>query len=273
MNEILLLLQQDFFYLTLLQICSFLIVAVPVGQLLVHKNLGLFSDALSHSLIPGLAGAVYFWGLHTQVLSLGALFWGLIVSLLFSLLGGISSQKRDSFLVIISLLGISGGLILNQFLDLKIDFTHMLFGSPLLSTLEDVVRSSFLNLMILIILFINWPKLLLFSIDSEFARIKYGNFKINFIFTLMTTLLVISGFELFGVFLTTGLLILPVLLFSSKHRTLPQQRLYSTGLTILLAFITLIASYSLNLTFSSTFIFCLSALTLIKMILKESSKR
>jgi ABC-type Mn2+/Zn2+ transport system permease subunit len=58
--EILSLFREDFFYLSLGQIILFLVVGVPVGYLLVHKNLGLFSDSLSHSLIPGIAGAIFF---------------------------------------------------------------------------------------------------------------------------------------------------------------------------------------------------------------------
>ncbi|NJM09846.1 MAG: hypothetical protein HC883_02840 [Bdellovibrionaceae bacterium] len=65
--------------------------------MLVHKNLGLFSDSLSHSLIPGIAGAIFFFGLKSRSISLGAIVWGIVVSILFSFLGGLSAKKRDSF--------------------------------------------------------------------------------------------------------------------------------------------------------------------------------
>ena len=73
---------EDFFYLSLAQIVLFLVVGVPVGYLLVHKNLGLFSDSLSHSLIPGIAGAIFAFGLRSKSIALGAIFWGILVSAL-----------------------------------------------------------------------------------------------------------------------------------------------------------------------------------------------
>ncbi len=269
MTDLAFLLQQDFFYLSLGQIALFLIVGVPVGYLLVHKNLGLFSDSLSHSLIPGIAGAIYFFGLQSASIAWGALVWGLVVSFLFSFLGGLSAKKRDSFLVVISLLGISAGLVINQRLQLKIDFSHLLFGSPLLTNLNDFLSSLLCSAVLILLLILHWKRFLLFSIDPEFARIRYGEFKMNFVFTLVTSLLVIMGFNIFGVLLTTGLLILPTLLLEIKSIKIFWQISFSILITMLIAVLSFFGSYVLNLTFSAALIFCLSLLTLGRFIWKN----
>jgi ABC-type Mn2+/Zn2+ transport system permease subunit len=264
MTDIVELFRQEFFYFSLLQIISFLTVGIPLGHLLVHKNLGLFSDSLSHSLIPGLAVSVYWFGLKSNSLTFGALVWGILVSLIFSLLGGISSKKRDSILIAISLLGISLGLMLNQLLKLNLDLTHLLFGSPLLTEASDLIRSAIVNGTILLVLAFNWKRLELFCVDADFARLKYGEFKMNFIFTFITSALVISGFEIFGVLLTTGLLILPALLFQKSGYTVVKQSLISLAFTAVIVLLAFVISAQANLTFSSVLITALSGLTLIR---------
>jgi ABC-type Mn2+/Zn2+ transport system permease subunit len=267
--DVLNLVREDFFYLSLAQIILFLVVGVPIGNLLVHKNLGLFSDSLSHSLIPGIAGAIYFFGLRSRSISIGAVVWGVVVSILFSFLGGLSAKKRDSFLVVISLLGISAGLIVNQSLQLKIDFSHLLFGSPLLTSWDDLISSAIFSALLGIVIAFNWKKLILFSIDPEFSRIRYGEFKMNFLFTLITSLLVIMGFNVFGVLLTTGLLILPTLLFELKSVSISRQLPFSILMTMLVSVLAFILSYEVNLTFSATLIFSLSFLTLGRFIVRS----
>ena len=261
--------REDFFYLSMGQIILFLAVGVPVGYLLVHKNLVLFSDSLSHSLIPGIAGAIFFFGLKSRSISIGAIVWGIVVSIVFSFLGGLSARKRDSFLAIISLLGISSGLVINQILKLKIDFSHLLFGSPLLTSWSELFNSFVFSAILGIIILLNWKKLTLFSIDPEFSRIRYGEFKMNFLFTIITSLLVIMGFEVFGVLLTTGLLILPTLLFEVKSISISRQILFSISMTVSIAVVAFVISYVLNLTFSATLIFTLSVLTLGKFIFRS----
>lgn len=267
--EILNLFREDFFYLSLAQIVLFLMVGVPIGYLLVHKNLGLFSDSLSHSLIPGIAGAIYFFGLRSRSISLGAVVWGVVVSILFSLLGGLSARKRDSFLVVISLLGISAGLIVNQGLQLKIDFSHLLFGSPLLTSGEDLIVSAVFSAMLGFVILFNWKKLILFSIDPDFSKIRYGEFSMNFLFTLLTSLLVIMGFNVFGVLLTTGLLILPTLLFELKSASISRQLPFSILMTMAVSVLAFLVSYEVNLTFSATLIFSLSVLTLGRFVIRS----
>ncbi len=267
--DVLGLLREDFVYLSLGQIILFLIVGVPVGYLLVHKNLGLFSDSLSHSLIPGIAGAIYFFGLKSNSISMGAIFWGIVVSILFSFLGGLSAKKRDSFLVVISLLGISAGLIINQSLNLKIDFAHLLFGSPLLTNWSDLVGTLAFSTVLGGLIAFNWKQMILFSIDPDFARVRYGEFRMNFTFTLITSLLVIMGFNVFGVLLTTGLLILPTLLFEIKSVSISRQLPFSILMTMLVSIFAFVASYIVNLTFSATLIFSLSLLSLGRFLVRS----
>jgi len=268
--EMLSLFKEDFFYLALGQIALFLTVGVPVGYLLVHKNLGLFSDSLSHSLIPGIAGAIFFFGLESRSISIGAIVWGVVVSVLFSFLGGLSAKKRDSFLVVISLLGISAGLIVNQALRLKIDFSHLLFGSPLLTDAGDLLNSLIFSTVLGILIVYHWKKLILFSVDPEFSRIAHGEFKMNFLFTLVTSLLVIMGFNVFGVLLTTGLLILPTLLFEVKSISISRQIPFSILMTIAVSVLAFLGSYAMNLTFSATLICALALLTLARFMMRTS---
>lgn len=264
------LLSQDYFYYTILLVFLFLAAGLPMGYLLIHRNLGLFSDAISHSLIPGLVGSVYLFGLSSQALLFGALVWGLLVSVVFTFLSGVNEKTRDATLVAISLFGISLGLVLNQYLNLKIDFTHLLFGSPLLADVLDLYLLGGVGLISLIMILFFWKIILRICIDPVGSSFRFGPFKSLFIFTAMTTILVVIGFQIFGVMLTTGLLILPNLAFDGFDLKFFPQIALSTFLTTLIAVGCFIISFKLNLTFSATFVLVVSLIAILNRVFKAA---
>lgn len=254
---------QDYFYFTILLVFIFLLAGLPIGYLLIHRNLGLFSDSISHSLIPGLVTSVLMFGLNTQYLILGALVWGALVAFVFTALSGVNDKTRDTTLVVISLFGISFGLVMNQWFNLRIDFTHLLFGSPLLADSSDVSLLATVGLITLVVITLLWKTILRICIDPIGSTFWLGRFKSQFLFSALTTLLIIIGFQIFGVMLTTGLLILPNIAFDGFNLRLLSQLLLNIVLTTLLAILCYFVSFHLNLTFSSTFILGISILALI----------
>ncbi len=259
---------KDYFLYTMALVILFLMAGLPVGYLLVHRNLGVFSDAVSHSLIPGLVGAVLFWGLSAKSLLIGAMIWGLVVAFIFSFLGGFKEHKRDSTLVAISLLGISFGLVLNQIYNLRIDFTHLLFGSPLLADADDLILLGGFSMVALLIVFLFWKKILRICVDPVGSMFRFGEFKSQFLFSAITTILVVIGFQIFGVLLTTGLLILPHIAFDGFDFSLHRRILINIILTTLLAAVCFVLSYRWNLTFSATFVLAISLFSVVNRFFK-----
>lgn len=262
------LIQKDYFLYTMGLVFLFLLAGLPIGYLLIHRNLGLFSDAIGHSLIPGLVGAVMLFGLTTQALLIGALIWGLVVAIVFSALGGLKEHSRDSTLVAISLLGISLGLVLNQIFKLRIDFTHLLFGSPLLADSSDLLLLGSFSVITLITVGLFWKTILRICVDPVAAPLRYGPFKSQFIFSSITTVLVVIGFQIFGVLLTTGLLILPHVAFDWFDVSIHKKIILNTIFATVLAALCFLVSYQMNLTFSATFVLGISLLSVINRFLK-----
>jgi zinc/manganese transport system permease protein len=256
------LIAQDYFWITLGLVALFLFAGLPVGFLLIHKNLGLFSDALSHALIPGLVGAVFLMGLDSDALLIGALIWGAFVSVSFSFFSGLKEKTRDSTLVAISLFGVSSGLLLNQHFHLKVDFTHLLFGSPLLADLNDLYRILGVTLIAVLTIGFYWRSLLLYCVDPQGAKFALGEFRVSFVFSSLTTLLVVMGFQIFGVLLTTGLLILPHLVFPARDKSFRLQMVLRFLGTFLVSGACFVLSYYWNLTFSALFVLVLSLMSL-----------
>ncbi|HPI39981.1 MAG TPA: metal ABC transporter permease [Pseudobdellovibrionaceae bacterium] len=264
------LIQKDYFLFTIGLVFIFLLAGLPIGYLLIHRNLGLFSDAISHSLIPGLVGAVLFLGLSVKSLFIGAFVWGMLVATVFSLLGGLKEKKRDSTLVAISLFGLSLGLILNQIFNLKIDFTHLLFGSPLLADANDLIFLGGFSIFTLLTVLYFWKTILRLCIDPVGSTFRFGQLKSQFIFSSLTTILVVIGFQIFGVLLTTGLLILPHVAFDAFHFSIKTKILVNIFLTTIFAIFSFFLSYNYNLTFSATFVLGISLLALMNRLFKIS---
>jgi zinc/manganese transport system permease protein len=257
------LIQRDYFLYTVGLVFLFLLAGLPIGYLLIHRNLGLFSDAIGHSLIPGLVGAVMLFGLSTQSLLVGALVWGLLVAVVFSFLGGFKEHSRDSTLVAISLLGISLGLVLNQVFKLRIDFTHLLFGSPLLADTNDLILLGGFSITSLLVVGFFWKTILRICLDPVGSGFKFGQFRSQFVFSSITTILVVIGFQIFGVLLTTGLLILPHVAFDWFDLSIHRKIILNVVFATIFAVLSCLVSYKLNLTFSATFVLGISFLSVV----------
>ena len=67
-----------------------------IGCVLVLRRLALMGDALSHSLLPGVAAAWYFFGTSTTALFFGGLAAGLLTALGSALLSRMTRVKEDA---------------------------------------------------------------------------------------------------------------------------------------------------------------------------------
>ena len=102
-----------------------------LGAFIVLRRLALMADALSHSLLPGLAIGFMLFGLAPTGLFFGALVAALFVAIGAQLMARSSRLKEDTALGVLYTAAFSVGIVLLRFVKVRVSLVHYLFGNIL----------------------------------------------------------------------------------------------------------------------------------------------
>jgi len=181
-----------------------------LGTFIILRRQALLADALSHSLLPGLAVAAMFVGLSPGGLLLGGLVAALLVALGGQLMARNSRLKDETAVASLYIIAFALGIVLIRFARVKVDLTHFLFGNILGVGNGDLwiaYGAAFLTLTSLVLF---QRPLMLVLFDAAVARAS--GIKVNWIETgllALTVLGLVASLQAVGVLLSLGLLILP----------------------------------------------------------------
>ncbi|EPQ4686669.1 iron/manganese ABC transporter permease subunit SitC [Citrobacter freundii] len=173
---------------------------------LMLKGWSLIGDALSHSIVPGVAGA-YMLGLP---FALGAFLSGgqAAGSMLF--LNQRSRLKEDAIIGLIfsSFFGI--GLFMVSLNPMSVNIQTIILGNVLAIAPEDILQLAIIGVISLTILFLKWKDLMVVFFDENHARsigLNPGRLKLLF-FTLLSVSTV-AALQTVGAFLVICLVVTP----------------------------------------------------------------
>nr|YP_009296781.1 maturase [Bangiopsis subsimplex]AOM66124.1 maturase [Bangiopsis subsimplex]ARO90319.1 manganese transport system membrane protein [Bangiopsis subsimplex] len=192
-----------------------LIVAIGVGLLcaivgsyLMVQRLALLGDAISHSVMPGLALAF----IYKIPIILGALIAAILSTILITWLNKEYPLKEDTVIGIIFASFFAVGIVLISIIqrDNKIDLNHFLFGNILGVTLEDVIATSLICSFVLFIISYLYKELLFYTFDPLGAEALGLPVKqLNFCLMVLVALTTVASMKAVGVVLVLALLIIP----------------------------------------------------------------
>ena len=193
-----------------------------VGNYLVLRKISLVGDAISHSVLPGIAIAYMIAGSRSDLpMFIGALIAGILTTLIIELIHSRSKIKQDAAIgitfttmfaigvILVSIYGADTDLDLDCVLFGKLDFIaskeKVFLGLPQIVLTMGIIL---LTIIFLIVLF--YKELLVSSFDPNFAATL--GIKPRFVhYCLMCSLsvVVVSAFSSVGAILVIAMLILP----------------------------------------------------------------
>ncbi|EMC3651536.1 iron/manganese ABC transporter permease subunit SitC [Citrobacter braakii] len=173
---------------------------------LMLKGWSLIGDALSHSIVPGVAGA-YMLGLP---FALGAFLSGGLAAGSMLFLNQRSCLKEDAIIGLIfsSFFGI--GLFMVSLNPMSVNIQTIILGNILAIAPEDILQLAIIGVVSLTILFLKWKDLMVVFFDENHARsigLNPGRLKLLF-FTLLSVS-TIAALQTVGAFLVICLLVTP----------------------------------------------------------------
>ncbi|PTY01982.1 metal ABC transporter permease [Verrucomicrobia bacterium LW23] len=203
-------LQYEFFQRALL---GCLLVGFTNGFLsayIILRRLALLADALSHSLLPGLAAGAIFFGLAPAGLFVGALVAGVLVCLGGVLISRSSRLKDEAAIGALYTMAFALGILLLRYSSVRVDLEHFLFGNILGLSDFDLWMNYAISLLIVGLLVVLHRPLLLTLFEPSVAQSQGVPVNaLQLLLMAMIVLAMISSLQAVGVVLSLGLLILP----------------------------------------------------------------
>jgi manganese/iron transport system permease protein len=181
-------------------VCAFL------SSYLMLKGWSLIGDALSHSVVPGVAGA-YMLGLP---FALGAFIAGGLAAGAMLFLSERSGLKIDVIIGIIFTSFFGLGLFMVSLSPMSISIQTIIMGNILAITPEDTLQLAIIGVVVLTVLLAKWKDLMVVFFDETHARsIGLKPELLKAVFFMLLSAAIVAAMMTVGAFLVIALVVTP----------------------------------------------------------------
>lgn len=181
-------------------VCAFL------SCYLMLKGWSLIGDALSHSIVPGVAGA-YMLGIPFAI---GAFFSGGLAAAAMMFLNQRTRLKEDAIIGLIFTSFFGLGLFMVSVSPVPVDVQTIILGNILAITPSDTIQLVIIGVVCLTVLLAKWKDLMVAFFDENHARsIGLRPDRLRFMFFVLLSAACVAALQTVGAFLVIALVITP----------------------------------------------------------------
>ncbi|WP_323181548.1 metal ABC transporter permease [Kaistia defluvii] len=181
-------------------VCAFL------SAYLMLKGWSLIGDALSHSIVPGVAGA-YMLGLP---FSIGAFFSGGLAAAAMLFLNQRTRLKEDAIIGLIFTGFFGLGLFMVSLSPTAVNIQTIVLGNILAITPEDTLQLAIIGFVSLAILMVKWKDLMVTFFDESHARsIGLNPTALKVLFFTLLSACTVAALQTVGAFLVIAMVVTP----------------------------------------------------------------
>ncbi|NTW00537.1 MAG: metal ABC transporter permease [Oscillochloris sp.] len=224
------------------------IVCAVVGTYVVLRGMAFFGDALSHTILPGIAAGYLLNGGDR-----GALFWWALGTAVASSLGigavsrGARLREDTAIGVVFAGMFALGIAMISTVRSYSVDLAHFLFGDVLGVSDGDLVRIAIFGGLILLIVILFYKELMLISFDSVLATtLRLPVQALEYLLLVLIAIAVVVSIQTVGVSLMLAVLVTPAATASLLTRRLGPMLLLAAGMAAICGVIGLYLSYYLG---------------------------
>ena len=181
-------------------VCAFL------SAYLMLKGWSLIGDALSHAIVPGVAGA-YMLGLP---FALGAFLSGGLAAGSMLFLNARTGLKEDTIIGIIFTAFFGLGLFMISVSPTPVDVKTIILGNVLAISPSDTLQVAIIGFVSLVVLLAKWKDLMVAFFDENHARsIGLRPERLKFIFFVLLSACCVAALQTVGAFLVVAMVVTP----------------------------------------------------------------
>jgi len=181
-------------------VCAFL------SCYLMLKGWSLIGDALSHAIVPGVAGA-YMLGLP---FSIGAFFSGGLAAVTMLFLNQRTKLREDAIIGLTFSSFFALGLFLISLKPMAVNIQTIVLGNVLAITPGDILQLAVIGSTSLVILLVKWKDLMVVFFDENHARsIGLNPAWLKFMFFTLLSVSTVAALQTVGAFLVICMVVTP----------------------------------------------------------------
>lgn len=181
-------------------VCAFL------SAYLMLKGWSLIGDALSHSIVPGVAGA-YMLGLPFTI---GAFFSGGLAAAAMLFLTQRTKLKEDAVIGLIFTAFFGLGLFMISLSPTSVNIQTIVMGNILAVTPEDTIQLVIIAVVTLVVMFFIWKDLMVTFFDESHARtIGLNPPLLRVVFFTLLAACTVAAMQTVGAFLVIAMVVTP----------------------------------------------------------------
>lgn len=181
-------------------VCAFL------SAYLILKGWSLIGDALSHSIVPGVAGA-YMLGLPFSV---GAFLSGGLAAAAMLFLNQRTKLKQDAIIGLIFTSFFGLGLFMISLSPSSVNVQTIVLGNILAISPADTLQLIFIGSISLVLLVSKWKDLMVAFFDENHARsIGLNPDRLNLLFFTLLSACTVAALQTVGAFLVIAVVVIP----------------------------------------------------------------
>ena len=261
----------DFLLRSLLAGLLMVLVAAPMGCLMVWQRLSFLADTLGHASVFGV-GLGILLAIHPVAGVLGVIL--LIMLIVRQSMGGRPLAMSESVLAIISNTGLAAGILLLSVAGAgNVSLEAILFGDLLATSLSDLGFIAFTVLVLLFLLWQHWGAFVAISICPEIAQAEgIPVQRVQLILYLMIALLIAVMMKVMGVLLIGAMLVIPVNAARVFSRSPEQMLLLSLIFGLLSLICGMIFSWQLDLQTGPSIVVIAAGWLLIALVTQKLNK-
>ncbi|MEH2521160.1 manganese/iron transport system permease protein [Bradyrhizobium sp. AZCC 1610] len=218
-------------------VCAFL------SAYLMLKGWSLIGDALSHAIVPGVAGA-YMLGLP---FSIGAFFSGSLAAAAMLFLNQRTKLKEDAIIGLIFSSFFGLGLFMVSLSPTSVNIQTIVLGNILAITPEDTLQLAIIGFVSLAVLIVKWKDLMVTFFDETHARsIGLNTTMLKIMFFTLLSASTVAALQTVGAFLVICMVVTPGATAYLLTDRFPRLLLISVVIGSTTSFIGAYASYFLD---------------------------
>ena len=252
------------------------LIAPLLGTFIVVRRLSLIADALSHVTLAGIAFGLFiekkFAVMFITPFYTGMLF-SVIASIFVEQLRRVYKAYQELAIPIILSGGVGLTVIFVALADgFNADLYSYLFGSVSAVSRTDLFSIMWISVIVLIVILIFYKELFMLSFDEEHAvvsgiRAKY----INFMFIVLTALVIAASIRIVGALLVSALMTLPVAASMRVSKSFKQTMVFSVIFGEISVIIGLISGYYFEIPPGGTIVVTSIVILLLSILYKNLS--
>jgi manganese/iron transport system permease protein len=245
------------------------IICAIVGTYLIVQRLALLGDAISHSVLPGLAISFLLGG----NIFIGAFIAGTLSTVLINLIRSRSNLKEDAAMGIVFSAFFALGITLITVIqkDNKIDLNHFLFGNILSVSFDDARDTAIIASIVIAVVILLYKELLFYTFDKLGAQAV--GLPVNLLdlsLMMLIGLTIVASLKAVGVILVLSLLITPAATAYLLVTRLHHMMFVGVGIGVLSSITGMYLSYFYNLPSGPAIVLVASAIFILAFLFSPS---